>query len=76
MYRVEDTVAGDITEVGATPMNNKVRALREQGNVATPSDIKTPDLETMRRCKLSLFMYLFINFCCLVKGLMGVLHVD
>ncbi|XP_027237421.2 DNA topoisomerase 2-binding protein 1 isoform X2 [Penaeus vannamei] len=49
VYRVEETVAGDITEVVATPMNHKVRALREQGNVASPSDIKTPDLETMRR---------------------------
>lgn len=62
MYRVEETVAGDITEVVATPMNHKVRALREQGNVASPSDIKTPDLETMRRCKLSLFIYSFIYF--------------
>ena len=53
---VEETVEAtnigennDTTVMAPTPMNNKVRALRSQPDFHSPSAIKTPDIDTMRK---------------------------
>ncbi|XP_071515470.1 DNA topoisomerase 2-binding protein 1-like isoform X2 [Panulirus ornatus] len=43
-----ETAVGDVMEIGATPMNKKVRTLQEE-SFTSPSKIKTPDPETFRK---------------------------
>lgn len=47
---VGDTLVGDtMAEVAPTPVNSKVKALREKGSFQSPHEVKTPDMETIRK---------------------------